>query len=352
MARVQILNGKPLVWQGKAIETGQATGSRNNMARWMLAFTPQLREMIGEAAGDSLSRVEEIRLRINRPLIIRMGHTELTVNGEKKLTSRLTEGYLVTGSEIEKTFQLLSSSSLYAWEDEFKNGYLTIPGGHRVGFTGRGVLDKGMIKTMKDISSLNFRLGREILGCADPIMSLILAPQGLYHTLIISPPQCGKTTLLRDMVRQLSDGFGNNCGNKKYSFPGVNVGLADERSEIAGVYQGEPQFSIGLRTDVLDACPKAQGIMMLIRSMSPVVIATDEIGRSEDVEALYQALHAGVTVVTTVHGLNLEDIGRRPYLKELLERGFFHRLVVLSRRKGPGTLEGVWDGKTMERVRE
>lgn len=312
---------------------------------WFQALSPQLQELVAEGLPPFIGEVEEIRLRIKRPLIFRTGTREMTVTEQKRLSFQLDEGYVITRADLERTIQVLSQSSLYAWEDEFKNGYLTIPGGHRIGFVGRGVLEKGSLKILKEISGINYRIGRQVLGCADKVMPYIIRQGQIQHTLIISPPQCGKTTLLRDLVRQLSEGV------PRLQFSGVNVGLVDERSELAGMYRGEPQFKIGLRTDVLDACPKAQGMMMLIRSMSPGVIATDEIGKSEDVEALYHALQAGVTVITTVHGGSIEEIKKRPNLQSLLNWRFFDRLVVLSRRKGVGTLETVVDGKTLERVK-
>lgn len=321
------------------------SGGTVSCISWLQALTPHLRTMLEESLGPYLAEIEEIRLRIGRPLLVRFGPKEMTVNSERKLTSQLTTGYVITRSDLERNITILSQSSLYAWEDEFKNGYLTIPGGHRVGIVGRGVLDRGIIKTLKDISGLNYRIGRQVLGCADEVMPYVIRGREVLHTLIVSPPQCGKTTLLRDMVRQLSDGV------TSLDFGGVNVGLVDERSEIAGMFQGEPQFLIGMRTDVLDACPKAQGMIMMIRSMSPRVIATDEIGRGEDVEALYQSLQAGVSVITTVHGASFTEIRKRPVLKELLNGKFFDRVVVLSRRRGAGTLETVYDGRTLERMR-
>jgi stage III sporulation protein AA len=175
-------------------------------------------------------------------------------------------------------------------------------------------------------------------------MPYVIKNNKIHHTLIISPPQCGKTTLLRDIIRQLSDGV------ESLRFSGVNVGLVDERSEIAGAFQGLPQFNIGIRTDVLDACPKAQGMIMLIRAMSPRIVATDEIGKPEDIDALNQALQAGVTVITTVHGNSFEEIEQQHVLNELLSSKFFERLIILSRSKGVGTLEAVYDGKSFERL--
>lgn len=312
---------------------------------WLDAFIPNIRLIIEKGFALELAEIEEIRLRVNRPLLIRIGQNEFTVNREGTKTAKLDEGYIVTTLDLEQTIQVLSQNSLYAWEDEFRNGYITIPGGHRIGLVGRGVLDKGQIKTIKEISGLNYRIGKEILGCADPIIPYIIQENRVLQTLIISPPQCGKTTLLRDIVRQLSDGI------KRFKFAGVNVGLVDERSEIAGTFLGQPQFKIGLRTDVLDACPKAQGMIMLIRSMSPAVIATDEIGRMEDVNALYQALQAGVSVITTVHGYGFQEIQERPVIQELIQGKYFDRFIVLSRKWGVGTIEAIYNGKNLERMR-
>lgn len=311
---------------------------------WLQALTPQVRELVEDSLGAGLKDIEEIRLRIERPLIFRIGCQELTVDGDKKLTQKLRDGYITTRQELERTLHILSQNSLYAWEDQMRNGFITIPGGHRVGIVGRGVLDKGRIKTLKDISGLNYRVGREVLGCSGAILPFLINDNRVMNCLVVSPPQCGKTTLLRDIIRQVSHGI------RSLNFPGVNVGLVDERSEIAGMYLGQPQFDIGLRTDVLDACPKAEGMMMMIRAMSPVVIATDEIGRKDDLEALYHALQSGVSVIATVHGSSFEEIKDRPVLAELLQGRFFQRLVFLSRKKGPGTLEAVLDGRTLERM--
>jgi len=312
---------------------------------WFQALSPHLQELVIDGLQPFMSEIEEIRLRVKRPIIFRVGDREMTVTAQKEFTLQLEQGYIITREEMERTVQILSQNSLYAWEDEFKNGYLTIPGGHRIGLVGRGILEQGEIKTLKDLSGINYRIGRQILGCADEVLPYLVKKEQAYHTLIISPPQCGKTTLLRDVIRQISEGI------PELLFPGMNVGLVDERSEIAGMYQGEPQFQVGLRTDVLDACPKAQGMMMLVRSMSPGLIATDEIGKKEDIEALYNALQAGVKVITTVHGSGFEEIKERRNIQSLINWRFFERIIVLSRREGVGTIETIIDGKTLERLR-
>ncbi|MHB1419260.1 MAG: stage III sporulation protein AA [Bacillota bacterium] len=310
-------------------------------AEEILPFLPQpVRGMLNRIPPIAIDKLEEIRIREDQPLLLRVGDKHYFINEQGSLLDEPRECYRISNQDIQRTLQLISEGSLYALEEELRNGYLTLRGGHRVGFVGRAVLDKGRVKTLKYISSLNFRLARQVKGCADKILPFLFKPSGggIYHTLIVSPPQCGKTTLLRDLVRQLSNGV------VSLRVAGVNVGLVDERSEIAGCFRGKPQNDVGVRTDVLDGCPKAEGMLMLIRSMSPRVVATDEIGRQEDAVALEEMLHAGITVISTVHGSSLEDLGCRPALRYILENRVFERIVFLGRTMGPGTVEGIIDG--------
>jgi len=257
-------------------------------------------------------------------------------------------GYVVTDKDLMRAVQLISGSSIYAFEEEIKNGFITIKGGHRVGISGKVTTDRGRVKTIKHITSLNIRIAREITGAADRVMPYLINPvtKKFHHTLIISPPRCGKTTLIRDVIRQVSKGI------PALDFKGCTVGVVDERSEIAGCYYGVPQKDVGFRTDVLDACPKAEGMMMMIRAMGPQVIATDEIGREQDAAALEEALNAGITVLTTAHGKDWEEIAQRPVLRYIIEQGIFERMVTLGRSKGAGTVEDIIDvssGKSLMR---
>lgn len=210
---------------------------------------------------------------------------------------------------------------------------MTLPGGHRVGFVGKGVLEHGHIRTLKQISGLNFRIARSIKGAADDLIAKVVAGGQLHNTLLVSPPGCGKTTLLRDLIRQLSEGI------PQLQFAGVNVGIVDERSELAGCVGGVPQLDVGCRTDVLDGCPKSEGIRMLIRSMTPQVIAVDEIGSAADVQALEEALQSGVRILTTVHGYGLTDLLQHPALRPLLERNCFSLVVSLRWQAGQVVLQ-------------
>ena len=198
------------------------------------------------------------------------------------------------------------------------------------------MLGKEGIISFRHITSFNIRIAREILNVANKVLPFIIENGQVLHTLILSPPQMGKTTLLRDICRQLSNGFPG--------FGGVKIGIVDERSEIAGCFQGIPQNDVGVRTDILDGCPKAIGIIMMIRSMSPNVIITDEIGKPEDVMAIEDALNAGIKIITSAHSSGLDDARRRPILKSLIDKNIFQRILVLGNSLGTGTLERVYDG--------
>jgi stage III sporulation protein AA len=234
----------------------------------------------------------------------------------------------------------MTQSSLYAAEEEMKHGFLTLPGGHRVGIVGEAVLNNGELQTLKHISGLNVRIAQEIQGRAVQVLPKLIRADGLlYHTLILSPPRAGKTTLLRDLIRNLSD------GNPVLNLRGQTVGVVDERGELAGMWQGIPAYNLGCRTDVLDGCPKRMGISILVRSMSPSIIAVDELGHPQDVEAVLDALRTGVSILSTAHASTLEEAMERPSLKELFAFGVFERVIVLSRRQGPGTVETICDLK-------
>lgn len=309
------------------------------------AVPMNIRHLLKRISLEDMEKIEEIRLKAGAPLLLYGSNFSAFLTEDGRLSKQKSRAYLVTPEDTSKALQLMCNCSIYSIEDDLRNGFITIRGGHRIGVVGKVVTEGGKVKTIKDISGLNIRISRQILKCADRIIPYLIRSNAfVFNTLIISPPQCGKTTLLRDIVRQISNGI------PVMGFEGIKVGVVDERSEIAGCYNGVPQNDVGIRTDVLDACPKAQGMMMLIRSMSPSVIVTDELGRSEDLSAIQEALNAGVNIITTVHGWDVEDVLRKPVIGELLSSKIFERLVVLSRKRGPGTVEKILDVYTGENL--
>ncbi len=310
--------------------------------RVFAVLAPSLRDLLLNLPPEVLDMLVEIRLRIGNPLIIHTGVQHHFISKNGSICENPRDGHCVSNGELIHTFRSITDNSVYALEEELKKGYVTIAGGHRVGIVGQAVVESGSIKTMKNISGLNIRRTREMIGAADSIMPFLVNVKSktLHNSLIISPPGCGKTTLIRDISRQLSNGFTKN-GQK---FSGVKVCIVDERSEIAGSYKGISQHDVGDQTDVLDACPKAEGMIMVIRSMSPDVIITDEIGRQEDVSAIQEGVNAGVAVITTVHGYSINDLIQRPHMKPLMSN-VFSRYIYLSRKRGPGTIDKVLDDK-------
>ncbi|MCL5057604.1 MAG: stage III sporulation protein AA [Actinobacteria bacterium] len=301
----------------------------------------KIRKIIPSVHSDLLVRLEEIRLRALRPLALGLDTGDVFINEAGTVVEDPEKAYLVSRDDVERCLGLVSGSSIYALEEEIKNGFITIPGGHRVGIAGKTVLESGRVRTLKYFSGVNIRISREVIGCARPLLPGIIDSEGgtIRHTMIFSPPRCGKTTVLRDAVRMISDGI------PELGLPGRAVGLVDERSEIAGCYCGIPQRNVGLRTDVLDGCPKAEGMTMLLRSMGPSVIATDEIGGHEDVRALEEVLNAGVRVIFTVHGSSLEELAARPALNYLFRLGVVECFVQLGRDKRAGVVKGIFDSK-------
>lgn len=272
----------------------------------------------------NLDNLEEIRIRLERPV-------ELIMNGKYIFIP-----LIIQQQHLTYMVGKLTQFSVYMMEEELRRGYVTLKGGHRIGLAGKVVTENSKVKIIRDIASLNIRIAKEKNGIADKLIAY-LYDKKWNSTMIIGPPQTGKTTLLREIARLISSGI------NREEIPAKKVGIVDERSEIAGCMNGIPQFTFGPRVDVLDACPKAEGMMMLIRSMSPDVLIVDEIGRDEDVYAINEAVHAGVQVIVTVHGYHFEDLKHRKIFKQLLEMNVFERFLVLSRDKGPGTVTQILD---------
>ncbi len=282
-------------------------------------------------------QVQEIRLRVQAPLLMIHNNREFYVTPDGKLDKLPGNACQVTKKDLKETLEYMSDYSLYAFEEEMRQGFITIQGGHRIGIAGKTITDKNGIRSMKFISFINVRLSHQVRGCADQVMPYLYVHGQILPTLLISAPRCGKTTLLRDIIRQVSDGTGN--------VPGMTVGVVDERSEIGACYQGVPQNDLGIRTDILDCCPKALGMMMLIRTMSPKVIAVDEIGSREDLEAMEYVMNCGCQLIATVHGTSMDDIRQKPVLRKMVQERWFERYVVLDNMGRPGNVAEIYDGR-------
>lgn len=270
-------------------------------------------------------KIQEIRIKVGKPIILN------SFKGERILK------YVITAEDIKQILVKVSNYSLYAYEEEIKQGYITIRGGHRIGIAGECVMVAGSIRTIKNISSLNIRICREVIGASNEVMKYISDNNRIYNTLIVSPPKCGKTTILRDIARNISSGM------NIISLTGKKVSIIDERSEIAACFDGVPQMNVGVRTDVLDNCLKREGMLMAIRSLSPEVLICDEIGTKGDIESLLMAFNSGVNIVVTLHGFSIDDIYKRKVFKELLDNSILDRVVILSNRNGVGTIENIYD---------
>lgn len=306
-------------------------------------FSNNIRNILRRIPAD-FDQIQEIRLRVNAPLLIICNNLESYVTPEGNLTKHTKEAYRLSRQELKETLEYISSYSLYAFEEEIKQGFITIQGGHRVGLAGKVVCDENGIRNMKFISFINVRLSHQIPGCGDKVLPYLYEKKRIVHTLIISPPRCGKTTLLRDLIRQISNGTNGEVRQFSVNVPGMTVGVVDERSEIGACYQGIPQNDLGIRTDILDCCPKAQGMMMLIRTMSPQVIAVDEIGSRAELEAMEYAMNCGCKLIATVHGSSLEDIRSKPVLSKMVGEQWFERYVILNNEGKIGNVDQIYDG--------
>ena len=270
--------------------------------------------------------ITEIRIRSKNKIIVICSKNEFVLD-------------LIASPKIILDILLnVSKMSIYAIQTDLNNGFVVIRGGHRIGVCGEVVYENGRIKNIKNICSLNIRVARQIFGCADSVMPQIIVNGVFQNTLIVSPPGCGKTTLLRDIIRQISNGI------KTLGINGKNVSLIDERGEIASCYEGVPTLDIGIRTDVMSNIDKSTGMSMVIRSMAPDIIATDEIGSSDDVLSIKAAILSGVKVIFTMHGDSLKSILENPNIKELLDMNIFSKIILLSSGKIPGIVEKIYDG--------
>ncbi|MBQ9736917.1 MAG: stage III sporulation protein AA [Clostridia bacterium] len=265
--------------------------------------------------GDN---IQEIRIRSGLPLVIETSKGNFAVLPDGKLSSEVNGAYIAGADDVKRVFYAVCENSIYAFADDIRQGFVTIRGGHRVGITGRATVTNGKIESFREITSLNIRIAREVIGAADSITEHILKPNGILNTLIVSPPMGGKTTVLRDLTRQISD-------------RGIKTAVVDERGELASIFHGVPQNNVGVHTDVIENVSKAEGMTMLLRTMSPELIVTDEISTKRDAEAISRCFGTGVAVVATAHGNSAKEIMKRRPLQEVLGDMGFRQIILLKK---------------------
>jgi stage III sporulation protein AA len=273
--------------------------------------------LIWNITARESEQVTEVRIRAQRPVLLLAGKRQVK-----------TTKWIPEGETIQQLAEALLGHSIYARSEELRGGFVTLPGGSRAGLCGRAVMENGRLHHMQDFSSIDIRIARPIKGAADEIMQYASEDGRALSTLLIGPPGCGKTTVLRDTARQLSEA-------------GLQVGIVDERSEIAACVKGVPQLDVGPFSDVLDACDKAEGMMLLLRAFSPDVLIADEIGRQEDADAIEEASRCGVSVIATAHAGSLEELMHRPIMNQLLRQRSFDRYILLGKRS---SFVRAWNG--------
>ncbi len=254
-----------------------------------------------------LERIEEIRIRANRNIILKYTDKEQVTD------------FIPTQRDMLSMLQTFCDNSIYSYQSQICSGFITIVGGHRIGITGNIVMRDEKIVNINYISSLNIRVAKEIIGASNEVMTQVIENGNINNTIIVSKPGCGKTTILRDLVRNLSN-------------MGYTISLIDERGEIAAMYKGIPQNDVGLRTDILDGVNKSLGMNMAIRTMAPQIIATDEIGTKEDVDAINYGICSGVKGIFTAHGSNIEELKLNKYLNELYEEKIFNKIIFIEKK--------------------
>jgi len=308
----------------------QNSGSRFNQA--VSCLSPRLKTILSGVPDSAKQSAFEVRLRVGKPMILTCAERPWFVDANSQLLNLPKMPYIVTQNDIADSIVSMCAHSVHSHQQEFKNGFISIRGGHRAGICGTAVVsDSGAITAVREITSVNLRIAREVPGAANALMERIFAEQ-LCGCLIIGIPSSGKTTILRDLARQLSSGVSGRF---------VKVAVVDERCELGAVFDGIPQNNLGYGSDILSGYPKAFGIEVAVRTLSPQVIICDEIGGGAEVNGILESINAGVKIIATAHAGSVKEILRRPQMARLMESGAFSRIVLLGGSQKPGEIRQI-----------
>lgn len=310
------------------------TDIKNNVQGFngVLSFIcKKIREPLEKVPDHIKSNATEIRLRINQSVCIVCADKTyfLQIDGKISESFSYENSIKVSKQDLNDSFKAMCDYSIYSFQEQIKNGFITFKGGNRVGICGTAVLSDGIVSHIKDITSLNIRIAKKFKGCAKQIFENI--KNDISGVLISGPPACGKTTILRDLARTIS-----TCASQRLT----KTVIVDERSEISAAFEGIPQMDIGL-SDVLTGFPKGEGILQAVRSLSPDVIICDEIGTEEDAAAIIQSLNAGVRIIASIHAKNSGELLNRPQARRVLKSGAFEKIIFLGDSYSPGTVSNI-----------
>lgn len=304
--------------------------AENRFDQAVSSLSPRLRVLLSGITDKAKRSVFEVRLRVGKPIMLTCAECSWFVDERSQLHDLPKNPYIVTKNDLADSIVSMCSHSVHSHQHEFKSGFISLRGGHRAGICGTAVMSDGKISTVRDITSVNLRIAREVTGAADALMKLIFQDY-ICGILIVGIPSSGKTTVLRDLARQLASG-------KTGRF--AKVAIVDERCELGAVYDGVPQNDLGYSSDILNCYTKAEGIITAVRTLSPHVIICDEIGGGE-ADGIIEGLNSGVKVIATAHAGSIDELVRRPQIMKLIESGAFEKVAQLSSAQNPGQIRQI-----------
>lgn len=309
-----------------------AQNSQMRFNQAVSSLSPKLRAILSGVPNSAKQSVFEVRLRAGKPIILTCAERPWFVDLDSQLLNLPKRPYIVTPNDIADSVVSMCAHSVHTHQQELKKGFISLKGGHRAGICGTAVVsDTGVITAVRDITSVNLRIAREAPGAADMLIEGIFKER-LRGCLIIGVPSSGKTTILRDLARQLANGETGRF---------IKVAVVDERCEIGAVFEGDAQNDLGYSCDILSGYPKAPGIETAVRTLSPQVIICDEIGGGDEVDGILESLNAGVKIIATAHAGSMKELLRRPQLVKLIESGAFERIVRLGGSQRPGEIRQI-----------